>query len=137
MKFSEVLCNASADDSFERKVWCLMQPYLLEIAKDRHSNGCHVLFENFSMESIGPLKEIIENEGIAFSYAENDGTKLFCRQIVWNISGFWRGMCHCYRKISDKVLKIKKNEGGKISISIEKIDEKELLELKKYNTYIS
>ena len=121
----------------KKKVWSLMQPYLIEIAKDRHPNGCHILFENFSMRCIETLKEIIENEGIAVDYKKNEGTELFMRQIVWNVDGFWIGACRCYRNISDKVLIIKENGNGEILISIEKISKNKLDELRSCNTYIS
>lgn len=85
-----------------------MQPYLLEIAKDRHPNGCHVLFVNISITCIERLQEIIRNEGIAFDYAKNGGTDFTLRQIMWNVDGFWRGMCRCYRKISDKAIIVEK-----------------------------
>lgn len=137
MKFGTVLCNASTDDSFERKVWNLMQPYLLEIAQDRHPNGCHILFENFSMTSIKTLGEIIEKEDIEFYYAESTGTGLYLRHIIWNVNDFCQGICHCYRNISDKMLKIKKDTSGEVLISIEKIDENELKKLREFNTYIS
>lgn len=114
-----------------------MQPYLLEIAKDRHPNGCHVLFVNISITCIERLQEIIRNEGIAFDYAKNGGTDFTLRQIMWNVDGFWRGMCRCYRKISDKAIIVEKKESGEISIRIHKIDKSELEALRRYNTYIS
>ncbi len=136
MDFCQILIALSENDSFERMVFEKMKPYLITIAGDGHPKGCHVIFQNFFEQELDVLGKIMEEEEIVFSYPNS--IYLEEKYIVWNSSGSKDigGGTH-FIDLSDKLIRIKKDNNNAISISIEIIGKDRLYDLKLRHSYIS
>ncbi len=126
--FAMELINSQEEGYFEKRVFEYIKLYLFKLASTTHSSACHILFENFSENSICKLKRIIEENGITFipiindytiSHIKNPDDLYYVATLVWNKKALENKLEF---PISIEKIKVILTNDKKIDISIEMIN---------------
>ena len=124
MDFRDVLLEISRKTTIEELVWKKMKPFLIKIAGDRHSKGCHVRFLGVGNTFINKMREVIRADGIPiFLYpTENDDS---CKIGII----YWESVCcgrfpesYRYTDVSDILLEVTLTHGKSITIEDVKLN---------------